>query len=302
MTIDINSITENFGKYIVQPANLFGLGGFVFDVEGEATVRLQSDITDHYTESNSAIQDHIAIRPKTVTLKNYVGELVFRLDNSTDTPLQKAVQKLTVLNSYLPALSKATAQAKKIFESGLSKTTLNNLTSISINDVADLWGVVKNLTPPTTRQAQAYMFFKALQEQKILVSLQTPFEFMTNMAIESVIPYQGESTKDMSDFTITLKEMRFAQTKTTTFDEKNYQSRTRTQSAPVTSGGKVNGIPTALDPSPIPPPVGLPQQLDINNLPVINVAPSAAKALSAESVAKTGLIPSVKLPIVPGIN
>ena len=35
-----------------------------------------ADITDHFTEDNKTVQDHISIRPTHFVLKNYIGELV----------------------------------------------------------------------------------------------------------------------------------------------------------------------------------------------------------------------------------
>ena len=37
---------------------------FFFDYEGEQSVSLTSDITDHFIEVNTAIQDQIALRPE----------------------------------------------------------------------------------------------------------------------------------------------------------------------------------------------------------------------------------------------
>jgi hypothetical protein len=56
------------------------------------------------------------------------------------------------------------------------------------------------------------LFFKALYEQKILMSVQTPFEFMSSMAIESIIAMQPEESNTISHFTMVLKEVRFAST------------------------------------------------------------------------------------------
>jgi hypothetical protein len=223
LTLEIAQITANFDKYIVRPLNAFGLGGFVFDVEGESTVTLTSEITDHFTEDN-AVQDHIAIRPKRVILRNYVGELVFRLDPDNDTPLQKVVQKLTILNGYLPELSDAASQAKSVYENGIGNLNFDIITGANVSKAVDLWALVKNLTPPISRQEQAYMYFKALQEQKIIVSVQTPFEYMTNMAVESVISFQDDNSRFISDFSITLKEIRTAPTILVSYDQSNVRS------------------------------------------------------------------------------
>ncbi len=201
----IGKLHDNFSQYIVQPLNAFGFGGFVFDIAGEETTHLASEITDHYVEDNTAIQDHIAIKPVRFILKNYVGELVHRTDKSTNTFLQNVTQKMTVLNSYLPNIAAQADQIQQILKAPKSAT----FEQIS-NSALDLWTLTKNLNPASTKQAQAYAYFKAMQQQKILTSIQTPYEFLNNMAIESVVGRQSEDTVSMSDFTVTLKQIRTA--------------------------------------------------------------------------------------------
>lgn len=242
-----DAVKDTFDKYIVRPANSFGLGGFVFDVEGETSINLSTEITDHYTEKNVAIQDHIAIRPKKITLKTYVGELVYRLDGSTDTDLQKAIQKLTVVDDYLPRLSSAGQQIKRLLDGDQSDLSFNNL----LNQASDIWALTKNLNPPIPRQQQAYMYFKALAEQKILVSLQTPFEYAANMAIETIIATQSEDSQWISDFSITLKEIRTVSTRNVRFDYTreagDLQGRLAEQGSSLVNNGKTQGSTADLE-------------------------------------------------------
>lgn len=242
-------IQENFGKFIVTPANAFGLGGFVFDIEGETSNTLVSDITDHFLEDNTAVQDHIAIRPQRVTLRSYVGEKVFYTQESTPTNLQKAVQKLTTLDAFLPALSQSAQQIQSTlslaslpFTSNSISNAVSDLTkSTTLNSIVNLWALTKNLNPAASKQQQAYLYLKALQQQKILVSLQTPFEFVTNMAIESLAATQTEDTRTMSDFSITLKKIQTVSTATVQFDPKQYQNRAQQQAQPTAQQGNNQG-------------------------------------------------------------
>jgi hypothetical protein len=189
------------------------LGGFVFDVAGESTANLSADITDHYTEDNEALQDHIAIRPKKITLKGYVGEVVYNGGGSSNTALQQAVQKLTELSSFLPTLS---AAASQIQQSASTPTDSN----IALSDAANIYGLVQNLLGATgnqARQQNAYTYFKALMNQKVLMGVQTPWEFMTNMAIETITAIQPEGSIYITDFAVTLKEIRIAQVASTAY-------------------------------------------------------------------------------------
>ena len=107
----ISSIQTALKTYFVAPHNDFGLGGYVFTLQGEDTATLSSDITDHYTEDNKAVQDHIAIKPKRITLRGYVGELIYNASGQSPTILQTVTQKLTQLSAFLPALSASATQS-----------------------------------------------------------------------------------------------------------------------------------------------------------------------------------------------
>jgi len=236
----VGQVKDAFSKYIVRPINAFGLGGFVFDVEGDSSAVLSADITDHYTENNSSIQDHIALRPKRVTLSTYVGELVHRRDGSTDTFAQKLSRKLNVVNSYLPQFTSGMQQAFELSNKNREEITFDS----ALRNAADIWGVVKNLNPPVPRQQQAYMYFKALFETKQLVALQTPFEYMTNMAIENLVSTQSEETNTVTNFSITLKEIRRVSVKNEAFEFVRQLDPTAAQQrTESTNGGSIQGSP-----------------------------------------------------------
>lgn len=231
-------VKDAFSKYVVQPINMFGLAGFVFDIEGESNAVLSADITDHYTESNSAIQDHVAIRPKRVTLNTYVGELVHRRDGQTNTFTQKLGRKLNVVNSYLPAFTSGMEQLFNIVEGNREDITFDS----ALRDASDIWGVVKNLNPPIPVQQQAYMYFKSLLETKQIVSVQTPFEYMTNMVVETVFATQSEDTKSITSFGITLKEIRRVSVKNEAFEfVRNLDPTTSAQRVGTENGGSISG-------------------------------------------------------------
>lgn len=208
MSDNLDLLSADLQNYVVAPLNAFGLGGFVFDVEGESLAHLSADITDHYTEDNRAVQDHIAIRPKQITLKGYIGEVVYNAGTEDGSFIETAVQKLTVLSSFLPVLSAAATQAVAAIQSPLSS-------DISLSNAANIYGLVKNLigsSGPEAKQQKAYNYFRALMNQGIIMSVQTPWEFMTSMAITSVVALQTERSIYESDFAITLKEIRIAKT------------------------------------------------------------------------------------------
>lgn len=247
---NLSSLTTSVGSalqsYVVSPMAAFGLGGFLFGIDGEDEVALMSEITDHYAEDNSVLNDNIALKPKRFTLRSYVGEQQVLTNSSQPSILQQVAQKLTVVTSMLPAVSAAESQVGALVAGGVSSLNFNSLVSSGAN----IYAMVKNLITPTTGQAAAYAYFQALYKMKILMSVQTPYEFITNMAIESIIARQDEETKNMSHFIIVLKEFRIAQT---LVQAKVASGSTALQSQPTQQLGNITGVnPATPNLSPAP--------------------------------------------------
>lgn len=221
---ELSDLTAEFQSYIVAPLNAFGLGGFVFDIPGEETTTLDADITDHYTEDNKAVQDHIARKPIMVTLKGYVGELTYKPDGEGAAGvLQSVVQKLTEVGAFLPTISTAATQLQSIATNG--SVGFNE----ALSDASDIYGLVQNLIGATgdmANQQKAYLYFKACWQQGVLMGIQTPFEFLTNMAITNVTAIQTEGSTTVSDFSVRYKQMRFAKTATTAYSPGNAAAST----------------------------------------------------------------------------
>lgn len=209
----LSNITSAINQYVVAPIAAFGVGGFVFNAMGEATANLSADITDHYAEDNKAIQDQIAIRPKRITLKGYVGEITYAGPNVAPGNVNTLAPKLIGLTSFLPAITASATQVQQAIQNpaGINFTGL-------LGTASNIYGLVKNTLGAfgeTQEQQNAYIYFKALLESATLMGVQTPWEFMTNMAIESLVAIQPENSMWISDFAVTFKQIRIAATSTT---------------------------------------------------------------------------------------
>ena len=239
MTGALDLLSADIQSYVVAPMAAFGLAGFMFDIEGESTANLNAEITDHFTEDNKAVQDHIARKPKQITLKGYVGEVVYNNSDSASSIIGSVVQKLTTVAAFLPQVSAATQQVQNL----VNGTT--SLSNISLSSASDIYALVKNILGAfgdTAKQQNAYTYFVAMWQQGTLMGVQTPWEFMPNMVIESITAIQGEESKYISDFSIRLKQMRFAKTTTTAFNGANSPGA---QGGAAGSGGLLGGLSTA---------------------------------------------------------
>lgn len=219
----VNSLTEKSGKTqsflksaisasntLVSVAGTVGIAGFVFDIADDDTVELDADITDHYVENGTAIQDHIALRPERVTVRGLVGEYRHIVEGK-QTKLEKATQKLTTLASYLPPLSQAATAIYKGLQGKNENSSLSMLGSLNnpVNTAMDLYKAYRNINLPQTEQQKAFIYFEALRNSRALFTIQTPFRYYTDMAIESIRATQSGFSRDQSDFEISFKKMRF---------------------------------------------------------------------------------------------
>lgn len=210
MVDTLNGLIADIQNYVVSPLNAFGAGGFVFDLQGESMATLSADITDHYSEDNRALQDHIAIKPKKITLKGYVGELIFNGSGSDNSFLAQPTQKLTEISAFLPELSSAATQIQELIGDPTAST-------ITLSSASDIYSLVKNSIGAfgnTQNQQGAYQFFAACQLEGILMGIQTPWEFLSNMAVEIIVAIQSEDSIFMTDFAVTFKQIRIASTLT----------------------------------------------------------------------------------------
>lgn len=229
----------------------------LFHYEGEQTVMLESDITDHYIEDNTAIQDQIAIKPETITTHGFIGEL-----NDIAPPalavLQKAAQKLTTISAYTPALS-ATAiiaynEAFLLYQVAANAansaiSAWNSINGTGGESVVNSSGI--SIQSNQNRQQVAFQQFYGYWRSRTLFTVQTPWAVFQNMAIKSLRAIQDAETRVITDFEVTFKMIRTAATATTNGIASTQQGRAIAQasglvdlgtSTPVSSISLTDGI------------------------------------------------------------
>jgi len=173
--------------------------GFLFHIVGEESVSISSDITDHYIEDNTALQDHIALRPETITISGFIGEL----NNVTPDlllPVKAVVDRLAMLGGYVPGLTSSALRAYNTAEQ------LYRIADKAKQALAKLSGFDSG-----TKQQKAFNEFYYHYLNRQLFYVQTPYAMFSNMAIQSMRFTQNEGDKNSSDIEITFKKIRLAQ-------------------------------------------------------------------------------------------
>lgn len=197
---------------IVRPNNPPpGIAGFVFDVVGEDQVELDSEIPDHYVESNTPVQDMIALRPEIVVTNGEIAELVKSI--IATKPITLPQNPLPILNGLQPQLAPGATVTQQ------NQEALAAAEDASVQNTYSLYGYYQSRVPQQpnqTRQSAIFGFLYQLWWGRQLCSVETPWGFFTNMAIESIRTRQPEESKSRSEFVLTFKKIRTVKSVTVT--------------------------------------------------------------------------------------
>lgn len=234
------AVDEN--SAVVNILSSTGIAGFQFHVPQSEQVRMESEITDHYTDNNSVIQDHIARKPVRITLVGLQGEYFYSVHQIKDI-LALVTPTLALVKQFLPKLSPVTMKLKTEYNNQmLSKLATNtsfgnekelNFTDKLVSSVrtgalnsVDLFKIFQDLYKLKSPQTRAFLFFEALWRCEERFTVETSWKRFDNMVIESVLPIR-DNNADITDFTVTFKQMYIAQSLYTNLE--NAAGRTRDQ-------------------------------------------------------------------------
>lgn len=236
---DARGFVDNKAEAFVSPRAAEGISGWLFDIPEEENLSLSSDITDHFTEDNRYINDHIVRKPIRITLRGFLGEKVFQRSAGFEGALQELDNRLEVVDGYLgnftdgmtQKLQGVVSQTERVV-SGVNRT---------LDRVQNVVGFFEGEDQAASRQQQLYQELKALWNSSQLLTVQTPWDYLEDMLIETIDITQGAESQDWSEVTVTLKQVRFADVQTTDFDETLFPVRENAQSDPEQDIGNVRG-------------------------------------------------------------
>lgn len=247
-----------------------------FNTVTNDTVNFQSQITDNWVENNTAIHDHIAISPVTITMYGLVGELVYtsleaELDyerelaqanaiNSQDSilaqfgniPLTDIGGKLTAISAYFPEVSNITQMAQNMWnrhEAASRKAIrisniLTNQNKQTLKAKMNSYsGLSSNLRESKLKEACETLKNYWLNRKPLVAD--TPFGDFENMYITSVALNQGNENF-IGEISITLKQLRFTQTLTTEVDLSVLSRYNAMAQAKEQNNGKAQGENSAM--------------------------------------------------------
>ena len=250
----------DIGEAIVNVVSNTGIAGFKFHLPKREQVKFQSDVTDHYTDLNNPVQDHIARKPITITMNGLQGEYFYSVNQIEDI-LALITPTMTIVKEFMPRLTDATmalktlknrataamsfdkkiadAMGQKYGLGGKLKSLWNELKTVP-NDVngVDLFQIMQDLYKLKSAQTRAFLFFEALWKSEALFTVETTWKRYDNMTVIDVAPLRDENA-DITDFTVTFKQMQF--TTSLVRDLNNAAGRTREQLAAMSNKGVDKG-------------------------------------------------------------
>ena len=240
--------TVNAGEAVVNILGATGIAGFKFHVPQTEQVRFENEITDHYVESNYAIQDHIARKPIVITLSGLVGDYFYSV-NQIEDMLALITPTITLVKELIPQITSVVQKQKINFaeeqkqklvkqNDGSYKVLVNGKQNEYEFNTMDLFSLFQSLYKMKSAQTRAFLFFEAMWKSGARFSVETTWKRYDNMVVQSVTP-KRDNNADITEFTVVCKQMEFVNSKVETIEE--YKNRTELQKADVTNKGAVKG-------------------------------------------------------------
>lgn len=241
---------QQAGTLTSQPA-LAPSPALLFHYEGENSVSLESDITDHYIEDNSAIQDQVALKPAIITVHGFIGEL----NNVPPVGLSflKAIaNQLTTVSAYTPQLTTtaliAYNEAFLIYQTAANAvnsavSAWSSLTGSGGENVIGSTGLQSPISFTQTRQQTAFQQFYGYWNARTLFTVQTPWAIFQNMIIQKLRAVQDAESRMYTDFEVTFKTIRIASTSLTSALAAQVQGRLNNQKADLVDAGNIPTTP-----------------------------------------------------------
>jgi hypothetical protein len=225
---------------LVQPNSTEGVSGWVFDIPDTHNIEQSSEITDHVVENNGFISDHIIEKPTVITLSGFIGELVYRPPAGLFGINKTIKNRLLIVEEFGGEfVSGATQQIEQAL--AYQDVVVDKLNEAlgKANNIVDFFS---GQDQTSDKQSKAYNDLNSLRLSKERLTVRTPWEFFENMFITGISFTQDAESAYITNISITLKEVRFADTEFTDFEENLFPPREEMQKQAEEAKGEAKGV------------------------------------------------------------
>lgn len=224
MTVTLTAGVEEIG---IPPVHYF------FSVLQSDELNAESDITDHYVENNTAVQDHVSLKPLEFTVRGLIGEKVYNREVlKTTGDVETELDKLKPIGAFLPSVSnyaQVAINAVSYVESSVQRYK------------SSFDKIFKNKTQSPLQEKVCNELLQ-LRANRTLMSLYIDnVGKFNNLLIKSARITQEDSIY-ASQLIVELKQYNSVSTQTTKADTKKYAARCGQQQAYEENLGKVQGV------------------------------------------------------------
>lgn len=205
----------------------------LFTFIDDETSMVEASITDNFVESNHAMQDHIAIKPRIYRLKGCVGEVVYQNSSKWIEGLTNKINSNPVLKKTITGMKAISAISGVVSSATQSAINIVNQLESSYNRYKKM---IENFFPTKPKQLTGKMQESVVADLNRILELRVPvnlkglkFEttldegnnFQRKYYLQSVSAHQG-SNSFISDIEVTIKEFRIATTQVVALDKNKY--------------------------------------------------------------------------------
>ena len=200
---------------------------FYFHIINNEQITLSTDITDHIVEDHTIIQDHITIKPRVFTMRGFISEKVYEMPNKSEYNqwIENISNKLTPLKVLAPTVNSYFQSAINLYEAIENKIEQIADWAKTVNKTWFKSIFKKNNSGIYGRWSKDFLQGNILHDLDLLRIYRVPVDIYTGWGVNylqedgcyfyitDVSVVQGD-TYQQSDLSVTVKELRFATTKT----------------------------------------------------------------------------------------
>ena len=216
----LNNISDSFGfEQAVKNINkdssgavVDGIDGFVFSRVKEEEVSLSSSITDYPVEDGNVAQNVITLNPERVKLSGVVAEVTYGGKGLLSQLADRLSASLLPIGTLIPSLSSITTRIYNSLNNTIGELAeLNHQLDSIVNAASNAADALEISNPSVadkmTIQEKAYAFLSSCWKSRRLLTIETPWRYFDDMAIEELRFVQSENSRVYSDIEVTFKRI-----------------------------------------------------------------------------------------------